>query len=270
MKLQRLKTDLTSMKRVLIAYSGGTDSTFLLKIALDTLGRDNVLAVTAKSPTFPVRECTFARKTAKDLGVKHIIIESNELENPEFVANRPDRCYWCKKDLFSRLTELAGKHDLNYVLEGSNCDDLRDFRPGMKAVEELKVRTPLKKAGLAKNEIRRLSRKLGLPTWNKPSFACLASRIPYGTKITKKNLSMVDRAEKFLQKAGIHQARVRHHGSVARIEVSKEDIPKLMKDDFREQVVGKLKKIGFFYITVDLQGYRTGSMNEVSGLRKTD
>lgn len=265
-KLQQLKKILAKMGSALIAYSGGVDSTFLLKVASDTLGVKRVVAATAESLTFPSWEIDSAKKMAKELGIKHIIIKTEELKDPKFINNPPDRCYWCKKELFLKLSMLAKEHRLNYILDGSNYDDIRDFRPGMKAGEEFGVRSPLKEAGLTKGEIRRFSKRLGLPTWDKPSFACLASRFPYGMRITEENLAKVDMAEKFLRKVGITQVRVRHHNQIARIEIRKEDIPKLLEEKLRRQVLSRFKKLGYSYITVDLGGYRTGSMNEVLGV----
>jgi len=264
-KLQQLKKILAKTGSALIAYSGGVDSTFLLKVASDTLGVKRVVAATAESLTFPSWEIDSAKKMAKELGIKHIIIKTEELKDPKFINNPPDRCYWCKKELFLKLSMLAKEHRLNYILDGSNYDDIRDFRPGMKAGEEFGVRSPLKEAGLTKGEIRRFSKRLGLPTWDKPSFACLASRFPYGMRITEENLAKVDMAEKFLIKVGITQVRVRHHNQIARIEIRKEDIPKLLEEKLRRQVLSRFKKLGYSYITVDLGGYRTGSMNEVLG-----
>lgn len=250
------------MESVLIAYSGGVDSSFLLKAARDILG-DKVTAVTAASPTYPSYETEAAKKMAERLCVRHLIIKTDEFSNSKFTNNLQDRCYWCKKELFLRLAALAKQYKLNYVLDGSNYDDSKDFRPGMKAANEFGVRSPLKEAGFTKKEIRRFSKKFGLPTWNKPSLACLASRFPYGMKITKGNLTKVDKAEKFLRKSGITQVRVRHHGKIVRIEVLKDEIPKLLEQKLRRQILSRFKKFGYSYVTVDLEGYRTGSMNEV-------
>ena len=262
-KMQYLKDILYSMKSVLIAYSGGVDSAFLLKIALDTLGNKKVAAATAESLSFPSRELNFAKEMAGNFGVKHIIIKTKEVENPKFIKNQKDRCYWCKRELFLRLSCLAKKQNLRYVADGTNFDDSKDFRPGMKAAKEFEVRSPLKEAGLGKKEIRILSKKLNLPVWDKPSLACLASRFPYGMKITKENLARVDKAENFLRKFGITQVRVRHHNKIARIEVVKEEIPILLERKVRNNIANRLKRLGYTYITVDLEGYRTGSMNPV-------
>ncbi len=261
-KLQHLKFFLARMESVLIAYSGGVDSAFLLKVAKDVLDDDKVLAVTAASLTYPVNEIKEAETIAKKLMVRYLVIKTDELSNQKFTENPADRCYWCKKELFSKLIALAKEHKLNYVLDGSNYDDTKDFRPGMKAARELGVRSPLKEAGLGKDEIRSLSKKLGLPTWNKPSLACLASRFPYGMRITKENLTKVDQAEAFLRRFGITQVRVRHHDQIARIEVFKNEISKLLKEDVRDKIITKFKELGYNYVTVDLEGYRTGSMNE--------
>ncbi len=268
-RLQRLKETLAEMESVLVAYSGGVDSTFLLKVAKDVLG-DKVVAVTAASLTYPSNEMEEARKIAEGLSVKHLTIETDELSNPKFVSNPEDRCYWCKTELFSKLITLAKEHKLNYVLDGSNYDDTKDFRPGMKAAVELGVRSPLKEVGLSKEEIRNLSKKLGLSTWDKPSFACLASRFPFGLKITEENLTKVDKAERFLRDSGITQVRVRHHDKIARIEVLKEDIPKLLEEKLGDQVLSYFKKLGYSYVTVDLEGYRTGSMNPVNKTSSND
>ena len=261
-KLQHLKKLLNGMGSVLIAYSGGVDSTFLLKVAKDVLDDDKVLAVTADSLTYPACEIKEAETIAKKLKVKHLVIKTNELFNQKFTENPANRCYWCKRELFSKLIALAKEYKLNYVLDGSNYDDTKDFRPGMKAARELDVRSPLEEAGLTKDEIRSLSERLGLPTWNKPSLACLASRFPYGMRITKENLAKVDKAESFLRRFGITQVRVRHHDQIARIEVLKNEISGLLKEETMDKIVTKFKGLGYTYVTVDLEGYRTGSMNE--------
>ena len=238
------------------------DSTFLLRVARDTLGNDKVLAVTASSETYPASEEDEARTIAERLGVRHMVIRTEELENPKFCSNPPDRCYWCKSELFSKLSTLAKENGLSFCLDGSNYDDTKDFRPGMKAAAELGVRSPLKEVGLSKDEIRNLSKELGLPTWNKPSFACLASRFPYGMKITRENLAKVDSVERLLRERGMIQVRVRHHDTIARIEVLKEDMPRLLEEPLRTHVLSLCKDLGYSYVTVDLEGYRTGSMNE--------
>lgn len=260
-KFEELKEILVNMESALIAYSGGVDSTFLLKVAKDVLGK-NVLAVTEMSPVYPSEETKQAVTLAQEMGVRHEFFETQDLSNPEFVNNPKDRCYWCKKDLFGDLLRIAKKHNLNYVLDGTNFDDVDDFRPGMQAACELGIRSPLKEVRLTKDEIRHFSQQLGLPTWNKPSFACLASRFPYGMKITKENLDKVDKAERFLKKLGIAQLRVRHHDTIARIEVLAEDMPILLEAQTRRRLISYFKELGYAYVTVDLEGYRTGSMNE--------
>ena len=261
-KSQNLEDILLDMESVLIAFSGGVDSTLLLRVAKDVLG-NKVLAVTANSTVYPSEEIEQAKALAHNLKARHEIIETRELRNPKFVSNPKDRCYWCKKELFAELTSIARENNLNYVLDGSNFDDLDDFRPGMEAARELGVRSPLQEAMLTKTDIRSMSKSMGLPTWDKPSFACLASRFPYGTEITKENLVKVDKAERLLRKLGLTQTRVRHHGTIARIEVPGEDIPQFSEEALRSQIVSYLKRLGYTYVTLDLEGYRTGSMNEV-------
>jgi len=250
------------MKRVLIAYSGGVDSTFLLKIALDTLGRENVLAVIAKSETFPKREFDCAIKIARGLGAEYSIIATRELDIKNFKNNPINRCYYCKKELFSKLIAISKKNGFRYVLDGANYDDLKDMRFGMQAARKLNVKSPLLEAKIVKDEIRKFSKALGLITWDKPSFACLSSRFPYGATITEDKLKMVDQAEDFLKGLGFKQVRVRYHDKMARIELYKDDIKNLFKGALLESVDKKLRSIGFDYVTIDLAGYRTGSMNE--------
>jgi uncharacterized protein len=264
-KLKKLKGILEKMGSVLVAYSAGADSTLLLKIASDVLG-DRVMAVTATSPTYTKEELIVSKRMTKVLGVTHKIINTNEFKDKKFIANPANRCYFCKKELFGRLTQIAKKFKLNFVADGTNLSDVLDFRPGNKAKKEFKVRSPLKEAGINKDDIRKISRKIGLVTWDKPTFACLASRVPYGTAITKKIIQRIEKAESFLRKIGFKQARVRHYNGLCRIEVPQSSISKLISK--RSELVLKFKKIGYNYITLDLQGYRSGSMNEILTVRK--
>jgi uncharacterized protein len=262
-KFERLKKLFQSMGKVLVAFSGGVDSTFLLKVAGDTLGRENVLAVTALSPLYPERELSGAKKTAQALGVKHRLIDSNELEIEGFSANPPNRCYFCKRKLFEELRDVAQEESISFIVEGSTLDDDKDFRPGKMAIQELGIRSPLKEALFTKKDVRECSSALGLATWDKPSFACLASRFPYGEEITPEGLRMVGEAEGFLFGLGFKQVRVRHYRSLARIELLPEEMGRFMEENLRKQVVRQLKQIGYNYVTLDLQGFRSGSMNEV-------
>jgi len=261
-KIKKLKEILQKMSRVLVAYSGGVDSTFLLKVAVDTLGRDNVLAVTAKSETYSLSELKDAVKNVKKISARHIIISTQELKNPNFYKNPVNRCYYCKKELFTRLKKIAQKENIKFVIDASNLDDLKDYRPGAKAKKELNIRSPLQEAGFIKRDVRLFSKKIGLSTWDKPAMACLASRLPYGEKIAPEKLKRIEGAEEFLQKLGFKQARVRCHGDIARIEVPVNDILAATKSNFRIKIIKKLKSLGFLYVTLDLQGYRTGSLNE--------
>jgi len=261
-KVPILKETLSALESAVVAFSGGVDSTFLLKMCCDVLG-EKVLAVTADSPIHPARELRDAVKIAESFGVKHLVLQSKELENPRFTANSPGRCYHCKVELFKTLRGLAAPYGILNVVEGSNLDDLGDHRPGMRAAAELGIRQPLQEAGLTKAEVRAISKDLGLLTWNKPSMACLASRIPYGTPITKEALAMIDSAEDFIRSlVGIKQVRVRHYGHMARIEVEPQDIEKLACEDKRQCIVDYLKGLGYLHVTLDLAGYRTGSLNE--------
>ncbi|MFC2169483.1 ATP-dependent sacrificial sulfur transferase LarE [Acidobacteriota bacterium] len=260
-KLERLKAIIKDMGKVLVAFSGGVDSTFLLKVAKDVL-EDNVLAVIASSETFPEKEKDMAVALAEEMDVRYMVIHTLELENPEFVNNPPQRCYFCKMELFSKLKDIAKSEGIPYVLDGTNIEDTGDFRPGAKAAEELGVHSPLREANLNKNEIRYLSRQLGLSTWNKPSMACLSSRFPYYTEIDRESLKQIAKAEGYLRTLGFLQLRVRHHNQIARIEISPEELPKVMESGIRERIVENLKRFGYHYVTLDLAGYRTGSMNE--------
>lgn len=261
-KYRHLKQSLVQYDSLAVAFSGGVDSTLLLKIAVDVLGSEKVLALTATSPIYPEFEADESSKLAQAIGVKQLLIENNELQIPEFAANHPRRCYHCKLALFSRFLQLAKEHGCQAVLDGSNLDDLDDYRPGHDAIKELQIASPLLEAGLNKVEIRHLSKQLGLPTWDKQAFACLASRFPYGTPITSERLQQVDRCENWLRQQTFSNYRVRYHEQLARVEVTPPDISRLLDNNLREQLVAEFKAAGFTYVTLDLQGYRTGSMNE--------
>ncbi len=258
-KLEQLKNNLKQMKCVAIAFSGGVDSTFLTKIAYDVLG-ERAIAVTATSSTYPQRELKQAKQFTKHIGIKHILINSEETEIENFSDNPNNRCYYCKKELFSIIKQFAKENHLSVVLDGSNVDDISDYRPGMKALEELGVISPLRDVGFTKQEIKELSKDMHLDTWDKPAFACLASRFPYGIKITKSKLTQVEKAESFLFSLGVKQFRVRYHDEIARIEVLKNDFQIIL--DNSEKITKYFKELGFKYVTLDIEGYRTGSLNE--------
>lgn len=262
-KILHLKELLSGMKSVLVAFSGGIDSTLLLNFALKTLGKNNVLAVTACSETYPPEEWQFAKKIADSLGANHTSIFTEELKDSRFVSNPPERCYYCKTELFGKLLGMAEEQKLRFVVDGANADDTNDFRPGMKAGKDLGIRSPLQEAGLTKNDIRIIAREENLPNWDKPSQPCLSSRFPYGHTITEAKLRQVDEAERFLRDMGFIELRVRHHGDTARIEVPETLIEKFAQPPLRQAIVQKLSNLGFTYITLDLKGFRSGSMNEV-------
>lgn len=268
-KYRNLRADIKEWGRCIVAFSGGCDSTLLLSVTADVLGRENVLAVTARSPSFPLHELESARKRVKSLGVEHIEFDTGELGDPNFTSNPENRCYYCKRELFGKVGDIAEKRGVEVIADASNYDDeQKDFRPGLKALEELSIKSPLKDARLTKAEIREISRSLCLPTHDKPSFACLASRFPYGEQITASKLERVGEAELILSDAGFRTFRVRSHGNLARIELGPEEDPlPLLKCHGENTIAARFKALGYVYVALDLEGYRTGSMNEAIGER---
>ena len=260
-KYEELKKHLGSFGKVAVAFSSGVDSTFLLYAAKEALG-DNVLALTASSCSFPVRELKETKAFCEEHGIRQIIVESEELSIEGFTHNPKNRCYLCKRELFQKFRDVAEREGIKEIVEGSNLDDNGDYRPGLMAVAELGIQSPLRTIGFTKNEIRMMSKHLGLHTWEKQSFACLSSRFPYGEEITEKKLGMVDKAEQYLLDMGFHQLRVRIHGNVARIELDPSEFGKFMEEDVRTKVYDTFKQTGFAYVALDIKGYRTGSMNE--------
>lgn len=261
-KYNKLKERLMELGNVAVAFSGGVDSTFLLYVAKDVLG-DKVMGITLKASMYPERETQGTSQLASDIGVKHIFLNANEWEIQGLINNESDRCYHCKRAIFTKVRQIAKKNNIEFVLDGTNADDVDDFRPGMTALKELNIISPLKEVGFTKEEIRILSKELNIPTWNKASMACLASRIPYGTKITKENLAIVEKCEMYLMDLGYSGFRVRYHGELARIELDSKDIEKMINSSDLASIISYFKKVGFTYVTLDLEGYKMGSMNHV-------
>ncbi len=258
-----MKKILSRMGSALVAYSGGVDSTFLLWATLDALGPERVLTATASSPIFSQRELEAAEEIAHRMGAPHRFVPTGQLEDEQFVRNPPRRCYFCKREIFARLAEVAQEERLACVVEGSNLDDRDEYRPGTQAAREVGVRSPLEEAGLTKAEIRSLSRRAGLPTWDRPAQTCLVTRFPYGTSITSEGLARVEAAESMLQETGFGELRVRHHGPIARIEVAAEEVARLAQPEVAARVVARFKGLGYLYVTLDLEGYRRGSLDSV-------
>ena len=259
-KLGRLKEIISGLGSLAIGFSGGVDSSFLLAVAHEVLG-DHVIAVTGVDASVPEREVNEAKAFCEDRGIRHILCAVDPLKEEGYRNNSPDRCYFCKHGIFTEVKKIADEYGIEYMAEGSNMDDIGDYRPGLKAAAELSVKSPLREAKLYKSDIRLISKAMGLPTWSKPAYACLASRFVYGEEITEEKLHMIDRAEQFLIEHGFFEERVRMHGNIARIEVPPADIPRLASDEVREAVYEEFKKLGFLFVTLDMKGYRTGSMN---------
>jgi uncharacterized protein len=267
-KVEQLKSNLAQSDGLLVAFSAGVDSTFLLKIAHMVLG-DQATALTATSPTVPPGELDAAKAFTAVLGCRHVIIDSHEMENPSFAQNPANRCFFCKDELYRICQDQARRLGIKTIVDGTNLDDLKDHRPGLQAADALGIRHPLVEAEMTKDDIRRFSRELGLPTWDKPSSPCLSSRFPYGTEITLKKLKKVGACELYLKELGFREFRVRYHDDLARIEVAPGELHRLVEEDTREAVVRRFKQVGFNYISLDLQGFRSGSLNEALALKST-
>ncbi len=263
-KLDKLETYIKEMGSLAVGFSGGVDSALLLYVAHEVLG-DKLIAVTGADSSVPERELNEAKAFCSERGIRHIICRVDPLKDERYRNNGPDRCYFCKHGIFTEIKKIADENGIDHIAEGSNMDDLGDYRPGLRAVEELSVKSPLREAGMTKADIRMISKALGLPTWSKPAYACLASRFVYGEEITEEKLRMIDQAEQFLIEHGFLEERVRMHGNIARIEVPAKDIPLLAREEIRKEVYKRFKEIGFMYVTLDMLGYRTGSMNETLG-----
>jgi len=267
-KLERMKAILRDLDRVAVAFSAGVDSTFVLKVALDTLGPDRVVAVTGRSDSLAAEELEEARRLAEAMGAEHVVIDTQEFDDPNYLANPENRCYFCKTELYGKLDALVTERGLKAVINGINADDLGDWRPGLTAAREHGVQAPCAEAGLTKADIRELSREMGLPTFEKPASPCLSSRIPYGEPVTPEKLRMIEAAERILHEMGFRECRVRHHGALARIEVPPERIADLMQPERRARLDAALREIGYAYVTIDLRGFRSGSLNEVIAFGK--
>ena len=267
-RIDALRNSLLELEQVVVCFSGGVDSAYLLAESVSVLG-ENAVALTAVSPSLAAEEGDHARKLAEDLGARHLLIETNELDDPRYAANPVNRCYSCKTEMYGVAVREATTLGFRWVLDGFNVDDRADLRPGRKAARELGVRSPLEEAGFTKDDIREAARRIDLPVWNKPALACLSSRFPYGTEITPQRLAQVAACERALRERGFRSCRVRYHDAVARIEIGVEELGRLMEDPIRSEVVLRFKQQGFSYVTLDLQGFRSGSMNEVLGRRNT-
>ena len=260
-KEQNLRALIRSYRSVIVAFSGGADSAYLAYVATDELG-DRAVAVTAVSASYPTSQRELADRLTSQFGISHEIIFTEEFQDANYTTNPPNRCYFCKSELYTKLSQLKRRREMAVICDGSNADDAGDYRPGRQAARELGVRSPLEECGLTKAEIRELSRRAGLPTWDEPASACLSSRVPYGQMVTIEKLSMIDKAEIALRQLGFRQVRVRHHGDVARIEVAEEEKSRALDPEMARQISEALKALGFKYVTLDLEGYRTGSLNE--------
>ena len=267
MKREELEATIASLESCVVAFSGGVDSTFLARAARDAVG-DGALLVTADSETYPARELAEARSLAALLGMRHLVVQTRELDNPEYAKNAANRCFFCKDELFTRLAPIAAHESAGVVVYGALMDDLGDHRPGMKAAAERGVRAPLIEAELWKADVRALSRRFELPTWDKPSFACLSSRFQYGDRITAEKLRQVDAAEEIVRSLGFRQFRVRHHDRLARLELTADEMPRLWQDDRHQTIVRRLRELGYIYVTVDLAGFQSGSANLLLGLKR--